>query len=522
MSFKQLYSFRGRLGRKGYWLTEIGGLIGAAGVGFGLLLGAIVVGDAVGMQNKALVQTVMGVVILPIFAIGFGIPMLAAIVKRLRDRGRSTAPLWIAIAAAGVSALATSYALHEANGYAIVPTASSLLALAAATVSVGALPVALLGFLPLFSWVPSAIPAAIAAIVLLLTGLWFVIETGFRGPAATAGSDPQIAAAAMRPPVFHRPFMVAGAVCLSLLAAVGATAYLATRDSRSVAATKDCPECPEVIAIPEGAFTMGVDEFQLDPKTGKKEYSAYAPAHRVSVPAFSLGKYEVTFDEWDACVKDGGCKEVPDDRGWGRGRRPVIGVSWQDGQDYVQWLSRKTGKSYRLPSEAQWEYAARAGSTWPQRFLPRKWTTDVHRACWFENVGDLSYRDARDQVAPCMREGKATACEFGNIDCRDGFAATAPVGSFGPNYFGLHDMQGNVAEWVDDCWNYNFAGFPPTDGSAWIQAGDCSSRMIRGQDWKYWLPWGNYRSRWTFPANDRTNGDGSPAATHGLRVARNP
>lgn len=522
MSFlKSLFSFRGRLGRTGYWLIEIVGLIGAAGVGFALLLGILVVGDAVGARNKTPVQMAMAVATLLIVTIAFGIPMLAALVKRLRDRGRTTAPIWVAIAVAAVSAFATSYAMSDALGGVSVATSPfGLLALAAATVSIGALPVALIGFVPLFSWVPSAIPAAIAATVLLLTGLWFVIETGFRGSAVTVGSDLQAAPAGVPPPVFNRPFLFAGAVSLSLLTVAGIAAYFAVRDSRSVAATRDCPECPEMIAVPAGAFTMGVDEFQLDPKTGKKEHSAYAPAHRVSVPAFSLGKYEVTFDEWDACVKDGGCKEVTDDRGWGRGRRPVIGVSWQDGQDYVQWLSRKTGKFYRLPSEAQWEYAARAGSTWPQRFLPRKWTTNVHRACSFENVGDLSYRDARDQVAPCVRDGKKIACEFGNIECRDGYAATAPVGSFGPNNFGLHDMQGNAREWVDDCWNYNFAGSPPTDGSAWL-AGDCSSRMIRGQDWQYWLPWGNYTLRWTFPASDRTKSDGSPAVSHGLRVARN-
>jgi formylglycine-generating enzyme required for sulfatase activity/uncharacterized membrane protein YhaH (DUF805 family) len=526
MSFlRRLYSFRGRLGRTGYWLTEIGGFIGAAAVGFCLLLGVLVVGDAVGAQSKTPVQMAMAVVTLLILTIAFGIPMLAAIVKRLRDRGRTTVPLWIAAAVAAVSAFATSYAMSDALGGVSVATGPfGLLALAAGTVPIGALPVALVGFVPLFSWLPSAIPAAIAATVLLLTGLWLAIELGFLGPADVAAGDAKSSGPAAipraAPPIFHRPYIIASCVSLSLLVAGGAASYFAVRDSRFVASTRDCPECPEMIAIPAGSFIMGIDDWELNPKTGQKELSAYAPAHRVSVPAFLLGKYEVTFDEWDACVKAGGCKAVTDDRGWGRGRRPVIGVSWRDGHDYVQWLSSKTGKSYRLASEAQWEFAARGGSTWPQRFLPLKWRTDLHRTCRFENVGDLSYKDARDQVAPCKRDGKPIACEFGNIDCRDGFAATAPVGSFGPNYFGLHDMQGNVAEWIEDCWHYNFAGSPPTDGSAWI-AGDCSNRMIRGQDWKYWLPWGNYTLRWFDPANDRTNSDGSPAVTHGLRVARN-
>ncbi len=125
---------------------------------------------------------------------------------------------------------------------------------------------------------------------------------------------------------------------------------------------RDCPECPEMVVIPAGNFTMG------SPANEPGRYDDEGPRHRVTIPrAFALGRYEVTFAEWDACVQAGGCSRRPDDWGWGRGNRPVINVSWGDAREYVRWLSRKTGQAYRLPSEAEWEYAARAGRPW--RFI---------------------------------------------------------------------------------------------------------------------------------------------------------
>ena len=201
---------------------------------------------------------------------------------------------------------------------------------------------------------------------------------------------------------------------------------------------RDCPECPEMVVVPAGTYRMGDD--------------TWGPIHEVTIGApFAVGRYEVTFAEWDACARDGGCPRgegIAEDRGWGRGRRPVIKVSWDDAQRYVQWLSRKTGKAYRLPSESEWEYAARAG------------TQTVYS--WGDEIG--------------VNRANCRGC--GSQWDGDG---TAPVGSFGANAWGLHDMHGNVFEWVEDCWNSSYAG-APADGSAWL-AGDCTGRVLRGGSW---------------------------------------
>ena len=174
------------------------------------------------------------------------------------------------------------------------------------------------------------------------------------------------------------------------------------------------------------------------------------PVHNVRIPEhFALSKYEVTFAQWDACVVGGGCNGYrPSDEGWGRGSRPVINVSWEDVQTYVSWLSRSTGENYRLPSESEWEYAARAGST-----TQYNWGNDIGR-----------------NQANCNGCGSQW----------DG-DQTAPVGSFTANAFGLHDMHGNVWELVGDCWNINYVS-AHTDGSAWMH-GDCEKRVVRGGSW---------------------------------------
>lgn len=153
-------------------------------------------------------------------------------------------------------------------------------------------------------------------------------------------------------------------------------------------------------------------------------------------------------------------------------RHPVVCVSWDDAKAYVQWLSRKTGKAYRLPSESEWEYAARAGSatSW-------FWGDDRARTCVYANVADLTMMSTLNLPINTER----------NFDCSDGFAYTAPVGSFQPNAFGLYDMLGNVWQWTQDCWNENYQG-APTDGSAW-SAGDCRSRIVRGGSWIKSTPW---------------------------------
>ena len=188
--------------------------------------------------------------------------------------------------------------------------------------------------------------------------------------------------------------------------------------------------------------------------------------------AFALSTHEVTFSEWDACVAAGGCGGYrPDDAGWGRGARPVINVSWDNARSYVSWLSRRTGKTYRLPSESEWEYAARAGST--------------SNYSWGNEVG----------------RNRANCADWGSGGCGSQWDGkqTAPVGSFAPNAFGLYDMHGNVWEWVEDCWNGSYAG-APSDGGARL-SGECAKRVLRGGSWlsnpwylraalRYWDPSG--------------------------------
>ena len=196
---------------------------------------------------------------------------------------------------------------------------------------------------------------------------------------------------------------------------------------------RDCPDCPEMVVVPAGSFAMG----------SSSEYEK--PVHRVNFAKnFAIGRREVTFSEWDKCADDGGCKSRPQDRGWGRGDRPVINVSWLDAKEYAVWISRKTGQVYRLPSEAEWEYAARAG-------------TDTS-FWWGGAVGS--------------RQANCRECNTGQSE------QTLPAGTFQANRFGLYDTAGNAAEWVEDCWNDNYVG-APTDGSA-RTSGQCRLRVLRG------------------------------------------
>ena len=195
----------------------------------------------------------------------------------------------------------------------------------------------------------------------------------------------------------------------------------------------------EMVAIPGGRFRMG----DLSGDGDDDE----TPVHIVRIAPFEMGKYEVTFSQWDACVADGRCSHVPDDEGWGRGNRPVMNVSWEDVQGFIAWLNTRTGGGYRLPTESEWEYAARAGST-----------TEYS---WGNRIGN----------------NRANCDE----DCGDRWEHTAPVGSFASNAWGLHDMHGNVWEWVEDCLNESYVG-APGDGSAW-RSGDCRRRVCRGGSW---------------------------------------
>ena len=170
-------------------------------------------------------------------------------------------------------------------------------------------------------------------------------------------------------------------------------------------------------------------------------------------------QYEVTFAQYDYFTEATG-RGRADSEGWGRGQRPVINVSWKDAVAYTEWLSEQTGERYRLPSEAEWEYAARAGTATTYHF-----GKDKSELCWYGNHADRS-----------------TNYDWRNKKCSDGMGKeTARVGSYRRNPYGLHDMHGNVWEWVQDCWNKNYKG-APTDGSAW-ESGDCSQRVLRGGSW---------------------------------------
>ena len=222
---------------------------------------------------------------------------------------------------------------------------------------------------------------------------------------------------------------------------------------RAGEAFRDCDGCPEMVVIPAGDFTMG----SLASEEGRQDREG--PQHPVTVRSFALGATEVTFDEWAACVRGGGCGEYrPDDKGWGRGARPVIFVSWEDARAYVRWLSRETDESYRLPSEAEWEYAARA------RADPR---TPFHTGATI-SIDQANY--AGNYVYGSGRRGTYRQ-------------RTTPVRTFAPNAFGLHDVHGNVWEWTEDCWHENYRG-APADGSPWL-GGDCGRRVLRGGSWTY-------------------------------------
>jgi len=212
-----------------------------------------------------------------------------------------------------------------------------------------------------------------------------------------------------------------------------------------------------MVVIPTGSFSMGSPA--SEPGRGTDE----GPQHFVTIGyRFEVSKYPITFEEWDACVSDGGCNNRPADQGWGRGARPVINVSWDDAQSYVRWLSGKTGQPYRLLSEAEYEYVNRAGAT-----TAYWWGNDPNAACAYANGPDLDF--------------KAQYPNWTVVNCHDGFVTTSPVGHFLPNAFGLYDTTGNVWEWVEDCYHGSYDG-APTDGSPWT-TGDCSQRVLRGGSW---------------------------------------
>jgi formylglycine-generating enzyme required for sulfatase activity len=214
---------------------------------------------------------------------------------------------------------------------------------------------------------------------------------------------------------------------------------------------KDCPTCPEMVVVPAGSFTMG------SPANEPERLSNEAQV-RVSIAApFAVGRFAVTFDEWDACAADGGCNGYkPNDQGWGRGKHPVINVNWDDAKAYASWLSRKTGKTYRLLSEAEREYVTRGGTT-----TPFWWGSSI-------TPKQANYDGSADPYKGGGSKGEQRQ-------------RTVPVDSFEPNQWGLYNVHGNVWEWTEDCWNDSNTG-NPGDGEA-RTTGDCSTRVVRGSSW---------------------------------------
>ena len=236
---------------------------------------------------------------------------------------------------------------------------------------------------------------------------------------------------------------------------------------------RDCDVCPEMVVIAAGRYTMGGD------------ISGSRPPHPVNFSRhFAAGKFEVTFDEWDACVSERGCAHTPADQNWGRGKRPVINVSWDDVKQYVAWLSSKTGHKYKLLSEAEWEYVARAGTV-----------TE------FNTGNRLNPTQANYDVANSFAGSIVAVSQEMTVD----------VGSYPANAFGLHDVHGNVWEWTEDCWNGNYNG-APEDGGARI-SGNCGERVLRGGSW------GNF-PQYLRTAIRHRESIGLRSNSVGLRVAR--
>ncbi|MCP4384841.1 MAG: SUMF1/EgtB/PvdO family nonheme iron enzyme, partial [Hyphomicrobiales bacterium] len=280
-----------------------------------------------------------------------------------------------------------------------------------------------------------------------------------------------------------------GQVSPTLLAVLRATTQVAALPPDTPAPTavepehpigdtfRDCPSCPEMTVVAGGSFAMGAGPDDPAAQTSEQPQRAV----QIDRP-FAVSRFEITFDDWETCALEGGCNgHKPEDAGWSRGTRPVIYVSWDDAKVYVDWLRRKTGKAYRLLTEAEWEYAARAGTTTP--FSTGASITTAQAV--FDNSGVAGDRD-------------------------DYLGKTVEVGSYPPNPYGLHDMHGNVWEWVEDCWNDSHDG-APVDGSA--RGGDCTRRVVKGGAWYFEAEYLRAAARQSYPATSRLN-------VVGFRVAR--
>ena len=212
----------------------------------------------------------------------------------------------------------------------------------------------------------------------------------------------------------------------------------------------DCPTCPQMVVVPAGEALVGSPFYE------EGWASNEVPQHKVTIKTpFAVGKFETTFAEWDVCLLESGCKHTPNDHKWGRGWRPVVDVSWEDAKQYVAWLSKKTELRYRLLSESEWEYVARAGTLTA-----------------FSTGQSITSSDANFDAG----------YTYGGSEKGRYLKSTVEVGSFRPNAFGLYDMHGNVWEWVEDCWHTDYTG-GPSDASSWTDRCNERSRVLRGGSW---------------------------------------
>jgi formylglycine-generating enzyme required for sulfatase activity len=211
---------------------------------------------------------------------------------------------------------------------------------------------------------------------------------------------------------------------------------------------KECEACPEMVVVPKGSFIMGTPLSEVD------RYKGEDPLHQVTLARpFAVGRFTISFDEWDACLADGGSDGNKGDDKFGRGRMPAQGISFDAAKSYLAWLSRKVGRTYRLPSESEREYFTRAGTT---------------TAFWFGNT--ISSMNASYTAGTPYGHGPR------GVDAK----GPAVVDSYAPNPFGLYQVHGNVMEWTEDCFNKRYTEDTPADGAPWLE-GDCTKHMVRGQ-----------------------------------------
>lgn len=300
--------------------------------------------------------------------------------------------------------------------------------------------------------------------------------------------------------------------CRAVLAALALQLFVPVAFAADANAPfRDCPDCPEMQRVPAGTFVMGTPGA---PSRADTRAESQATVVRLTRP-FAMGRMEVTRREFRAFLTDSAYEQKGDCVIWDDEQsrfsidhpaesveapdadvsddQPATCISWHDARAYAQWLAKKTGKPYRLPSEAEWEYAARAGSVaeWP-------WGEQASDGCDFANVYDLTGREHYP-------------LGWDPVRCRDGYAGLAPVGALRPNAFGLYDLIGNVAEWVDDCYTDSYVG-RPKDGRSWFWNGGCRRHVVRGGSWA--SPPSQARSAYRLPTDSTFR-----AQTLGLRVA---